>query len=267
MDERNSLRIAQTCATIAELMGIEAPKGADQANPVVMKKAEALYGGEKVERVLMYNPDAIALWVYQKYTEKFAPVIANSDIAIPVLSVMPSVTPVCFASMYTGLMPQEHGIRAYVKPVLRVETLFDSLIQAGKKPIIISTAGDSISEIFKEREMDYIFCDSEDEVNENALHILEEDRYDLITVYNGNFDATMHRYGPESAEALAQLDHNAAAYEKLCKKACEVWKGKRHLEAFLPDHGCHTIDGDLGAHGLDMPEDMNIIHFYSLHKN
>ena len=111
------------------------------------------------------------------------------------------------------------------------------------------------------------FCDSEDEVNENALRILEEDRYDLITVYNGNFDATMHRYGPESAEALAQLDHNAAAYEKLCQKACEVWKGKNHLEAFLPDHGCHAIDGDLGAHGLDMPEDMNIIHFYSLHKN
>ena len=32
--------------------------------------------------------------------------------------------------------------------------------------------------------------------------------------------------------------------------------------AFLPDHGCHEIDGQLGSHGLDMYEDMNVIHFY-----
>ena len=73
--------------------------------------------------------------------------------------------------------------------------------------------------------------------------------------------------GEERFENLGVMIGNAAAYEKLCQKACEVWKGKNHLEAFLPDHGCHAIDGDLGAHGLDMPEDMNIIHFYSLHKN
>ena len=53
------------------------------------------------------------------------------------------------------------------------------------------------------------------------------------------------------------------AYEELVKTADEVWKGRTHLCAFLPDHGCHDIDGGLGSHGLDMEEDMNIIHFYS----
>ena len=28
------------------------------------------------------------------------------------------------------------------------------------------------------------------------------------------------------------------------------------------DHGCHEIDGGAGAHGLDMPEDINITHLY-----
>ena len=31
---------------------------------------------------------------------------------------------------------------------------------------------------------------------------------------------------------------------------------------FAMDHGCHEIDGECGSHGLDMPEDLNIVHSY-----
>jgi hypothetical protein len=31
---------------------------------------------------------------------------------------------------------------------------------------------------------------------------------------------------------------------------------------FAMDHGCHEIDGGAGAHGLDMSEDINILHMY-----
>lgn len=34
------------------------------------------------------------------------------------------------------------------------------------------------------------------------------------------------------------------------------------LIGFAMDHGCHEIDGNCGSHGLDMPEDLNITHFY-----
>ena len=47
--------------------------------------------------------------------------------------------------------------------------------------------------------------------------------------------------------------------------AAKAWAGRRYGIAFLPDHGCHEIDGGCGSHGLDMPEDMNIIHFYGFH--
>ena len=263
MEVRNQFRITQTAATVRELTGIGGLKKADVPNPAVLAGASSVYGERRLERVLLYNPDAIALWLHQKYTERFIPVLKHSELALPVLSVMPSVTPVCFASMYSGLNPSEHGIRAYVKPVLKCETLFDAMISAGKKPAIISTAGDSISEIFKGREMDYYFFDTPEEVNAAAEKILREDRYDLITVYNGNFDEQMHRTGPESDEAMAMLDMNAAAYAKLASMAHEIWKDVPHMCAFLPDHGCHEIDGGMGSHGLDMEEDMNIIHFYS----
>lgn len=179
---------------------------------------------------------------------------------------MPSVTPVCFASMYSGLQPADHGIQAYVKPVLTCDTLFDAAIRAGHKPIIISTEGDSISEIFKQRPMEYIFCATPEECNRHALEVLEKDSHDLIVVYNGNYDTQMHRTGTESAEAIAELCKNAADFERLTAAARAAWAGKACLAAFLPDHGCHDIDGDLGSHGLDMPEDMEIVHFYSLWK-
>ncbi len=258
----NSIRITQTAQTVAALMGFSMPPQADSANEPLLTTVRRKLGDQPLGRVLLYNPDAIALWLYQKYTHRFAPVLRNSCMALPVRSVMPSVTPVCFASMYSGLTPEYHGIQAYIKPVLQVPTLFDAAIAAGKKPIIISTKGDSISMIFLNRQMDYILCDTHEECNARAAEIIRENRHDIVVVYNGNYDATMHRWGPESPEALAELDHNAHAYEALAAVARESWAGIPAMTAFLPDHGCHEIDGQLGSHGLDMPEDMDIIHFY-----
>lgn len=262
MDTNNTLRITQTAATVAELMGFSMPENADQANGIVLKTAAARLGGRTVERALLYNPDAIAMWLYQKYTPLFQEVIQNSCVTLPVYSVMPSVTPVCFASMYSGLQPADHGIQAYVKPVLQVKTLFDMAIASGHKPVIISTEGDSISKIFLDRDMDYIICKTPDECNAHALEVIARDEHDIIVVYNGNFDAQMHRSGPEAEESLAQLRHNAVSFETLSQAARNAWAGKAAMAAFLPDHGCHEIDGQLGSHGLDMVEDMNIVHFY-----
>ncbi len=261
----NSLRITQTAATVTKLMGFAMPEAADVPNEIVIEAAKKHFNNETAQRLLLYNPDAIALWLFQKYTTLFTPLVCGTQLALPVLSVMPSVTPVCFASMYTGLLPEKHGIKSYIKPVLKVTTLFDAAISAGKKPIIISTKGDSISEIFKEREMDYIFCDTADECNKAALEIIEKDKHDLIVVYNGNYDSVMHRNGPESESAIAALKHNISSFNMLNAAAERVWKDKRFVTAFLPDHGCHEIDGGCGSHGLDMAEDMDIIHFYSFH--
>ncbi len=262
----NTLRITQTAATVAALMGFSMGENADVPNDIVINAAKKYFKGQAVERALLYNPDAIALWLYQKYTEIFTPVICNSCMALPVHSVMPSVTPVCFASMYTGLVPADHGIQRYEKPVLKVPTLFDAAIAAGKKTIIISTKGDSISEIFKERNMDYIFCDTADECNRRALEAIKADKHDIIVVYNGNYDGTMHKNGPEAEVSLAALKHNADSFQMLSEAAKDSWSGKRTVTAFLPDHGCHEIDGECGSHGLDMTEDMDIVHFYSFCK-
>ena len=260
----DSILISSVKSTILELMGLKTLENGEKANPVIRTLAEKKLGGKKIDRAVIYNPDAVALWLYQKYTHLFTEAAVNSDLALPMLSVMPSVTPVCFASMYTGLMPEKHGIKAYVKPVLKCDTVFDRFIAENKKAAIVSTSGDSISKIFLEREMDYFIYDTVDEVNEKALEIIKEDIYDLIVIYNGDYDSTMHKFGPEAKESIEVLKKNISVYKEIVKTIEENLKDKNVLYGFCPDHGCHEIDGGCGSHGLEMEDDMNIIHFYGI---
>ncbi|NJD01227.1 MAG: hypothetical protein FIA99_01200 [Ruminiclostridium sp.] len=258
----NTICLTGVASTITDIMGIAAPKFAAKSINEISQLADKYFHGEKADRVLIYNPDAIALWLFQKYTSFFDGIFRHTQIGLPILSVMPSVTPVCFASMYTGAMPEVHGIKTYEKPVVRTDTLFDALIRAGKKPAIVSTANDSISQIFLERTMNYFIFDTPDECNQKALELIEQDEYDLIVVYNGNYDAAMHCFSPEGAESLEVLKQNISMFDTIAIATRKAWEKHNTLISFLTDHGCHEIDGKLGSHGLDMPEDMNIIHFY-----
>ncbi|MGN1345996.1 MAG: alkaline phosphatase family protein [Eubacteriales bacterium] len=257
-------RITQTAATVAALMGIDAPHFADEANALVVENARQFLpdGITVFDRVLMYNPDAIALWLYQKYTDLLMPALLRTDLQIPVKSVLPSVTPVCFASMYTGADPSVHGIQRYEKPVLKTDTLFDAVFRAGKKCAIVAETACSMSKIFLERPMDYFIYDTVDEVNAKAHELIRADEYDLLVVYNGNYDSTMHKNAPEHERSLAALRRNADDFASLIDAVRENWTGHLTFYGFCPDHGCHEIDGGCGSHGLDMDEDMNIVHMF-----
>lgn len=262
-DLYNSVCLTSAAATFLRALGVKEPDDMAEPYSAVLDKMQLQFGDKGADRVFVYNPDAIALWLFQKYTKLFDPAILRTQIQLPVLSVMPSVTPVCFASMYTGVMPETHGIRKYEKPVLTQRTIFDVLPEAGKRCAIVSTEGDSISKIFLERNVDYFIYDSVDECNEKALQLIDEDEYDIIVLYNGDYDGNMHRWSPEGEGAMDALKANIDVFSKLHDAISEKWSGHRTLLGFCPDHGCHALDGGVGGHGLDMQEDMNIIHMFS----
>lgn len=263
-DQLNSFSLTGVAAALAESIGVEAPAQSEPANKQLTTLVKQGVPGGKVDRILMYNPDAVAMWIYQKYTDLFSDAVQHASLALPLRTVMPSVTPVCFGTMYTGAYPETHGIRKYEKPVIKIDTLFDSLIRAGKTCAIIADTNCSIGKIFLERDMDYFLFETIAEINEKAAELIRQDKYDFIAVYNGNYDSTMHKTGPESAESIAQLKDNVASFDRLVRMVKECWKSHNTLYAFAMDHGCHEIDGSCGAHGLDMPEDLNILHLYGL---
>lgn len=262
-EQLNSQSLDTVCAALAQLLGAEKPEKAAPAAPQILELAEKTFGAAKADRIFMYNPDAVAEWIYRKYTFQTQYAKAQSALELPLQTVMPSVTPVCFGTMYTGAQPEVHGIRRYEKPVIAIDTLFDALIRAGKKPAIVADSECSMGKIFLNRPMDYYIFDSIPEVNACAAKLILEDKYDFIAVYNGNYDSTMHRYGPESPEALAELDANAHAYAMFMELIKTCWTAHDTLIGFAMDHGCHEIDGHCGSHGLDMPEDLNICHLYN----
>lgn len=260
----NSDSLDTICGALCYAMGIEPPKTAAEKNRELTHYIEKIFNGEKADRILMYNPDAIAQWIYEKYPEYTMGAQKRKDIEVYLSSVMPSVTPVSFGTLYTGAQPEVHGIQKYEKPVITIETIFDALIAAGKKPVILASSNCSIGKIFLERDMDYFLFEKSDmnDVLAKAAELIMRDEHDFIVVYNGNYDSTMHKCGPESPRALAELRANSQAFATLSTLVKNNWKHHNTLVGFAMDHGCHEIDGGCGSHGINMPEDMNIVHLY-----
>lgn len=258
----NSTCIDSLCASLSYAMGLEAPANAAPANPELNAFVDNAFGGEKCDRIFMYNPDAIGQWVYRKYPQLFKELAFREYTEFPFHTVMPSVTPVCFGTMYTGAQPDVHGIKQYEKPVISIDTIFDVLIRAGKKAVIIGDAQSSLCNIYLNRDMDYYPCEKVEDVNAKAAEIILKDEHDFVVVYNKNYDSIMHKYGPESLEALTELRCNVETLAMFDSMIAEHWKHHRTLLGFAMDHGAHEIDGGCGSHGLDMPEDLNIVHLY-----
>ena len=262
----NEKSLDTLCAALCNIIGIDAPSNANTANEELISYTGNIFGSEKADRIFMYNPDAVAQWIYEKYPNLMKEAISRTELQLPMKTVMPSVTPVCFGTMYTGAQPSVHGIQKYEKPVIRIETIFDAFIKAGKKPVIIADSSCSIGKIFLEREMDYFIYDTYEEINAKACEIILEDKYDLVVVYNGNYDSLMHKHGPESVEALAELRANSRTFGMFDELIKKNWKNHNTLLGFAMDHGCHEIDGNCGSHGLDMEEDLNIVHLYKAYR-
>ena len=260
MQNKNSLDTI--AGALAYAMGIQSPKESAPANVELSLYIDNALVGEKADRIFMYNPDAIGEWIYRKYPKIVKKVTDICDVEIPLASVMPSVTPVCFGTMYTGAQPSVHGIQKYEKPVIKIDTIFDSLIRSGKRVAVVGDSTCSIGKIFLEREMDYFIYPTIEEINEKATELIIKDEHDFIVVYNGNYDTVMHKTGTESKEALNELHANSCAFATFAELIQTRWKKHNTLIGFAMDHGCHDIDGGCGSHGLDMDEDINIVHLY-----
>ena len=258
----NPVSLDTLCAALAYAMGIEAPACAAEKNEALTAYVDEALRTKKADRIFMYNPDAIAEWIWRKYPDFCRELPANYELELPLCSVMPSVTPVCFGTMYTGAQPAVHGIRRYEKPVITIDTLFDALLRNGKKVAIVADRGSSMAHIYNERTIDYYYYDTLPEINAKAADLIREDRHDFIAVYNANYDDIMHKSGPESIEALSELRVDSHAFAMFADLIKTHWSNHNTLLGFAMDHGCHEIDGGCGSHGLDMEEDINICHFY-----
>ena len=265
----NQESMTSVCAGFAYAMGVEPPKYAAPPSETVTSYVDEMFGGEKADRLIIFNPDAFAQWLYEKYRHHTNMLRAHRDLEVPIATVMPSVTPVNFGTMYTGAEPAVHGIEQYEKKLITIDSLYDALARAGKKVALVACKGWSMGTILLERDIDYYLIEGAglenggaSRVQAKAVELILKDEYDVVIVYNGFYDSAMHRFGPESVEALAELRSNCYAFAEISELVAEHYGNHNTLVCFASDHGCHEIDGGLGSHGLDMPEDRNVMHLY-----
>lgn len=261
----NSLKLTQFAATIAKAMGISSPYEAKKSLTPVDALVKRFSKSGKAQRVLIYNPDAVAFWLFQKYTDRFIPVMERTSMTLPMQTVFPPLTPVCFATMYTGAIPAVHGIRKYEKPIVRIDSLFDTLVRGGKKAALVTVENSSMAKIFLERPIGYFLGRNDEEVEAIALDLIEKDEYDFLCIYHMDFDEWIHDNTPESPKSLEMLDKYNSSFAALADAAKKHWAHHDTLVAYAPDHGLHeTIEG-IGNHFADIPADMNMVHFYGFY--
>jgi predicted AlkP superfamily pyrophosphatase or phosphodiesterase len=260
--------ITSVTPTICTLMGIK-PPSASASKPIeeVLNEASKRIQGKHVEKALIYAPDAIGEGLRRDYTKLFEAVEKIAPIEVAMKSVLPTYTPVCFSSMFTGAPPEAHGIRKYEKPVLSCDTLFDALARAGKKPAIVAVKNSSIDLVFRNRKIDYYSEEYDPQVESRVLNILKTADYDFILAYHQEYDDLMHASTPRNPEAFEAFKRHLHSFETLATVFNERYASKNRLVAFTPDHGTH-IDAATGkgAHGTDSPDDVDVTHFWGVYK-
>lgn len=259
--------ITSVTATLAKLMGFDPPATADPKcldDILFSAKSKKI---DKIDKCLIFAPDAIGLDLFRRYRSCFDVILQHQPLTIQLSSVSPAITPVCFASMFTGLKPHEHGIVKKEKPVLKCNTIFDALLGAGKKVAIIAVYDSSIDRIFKDRDIHY-FSEKDDlEVVRKTVELLEFDKYDFIVCYNCEYDDILHEETPFSYHAIQAMNNHIHTFDKLVELIDKHWQQYNRLIWFAPDHGSH-IDPETnkGIHGENTPEDMGIQHFIYIKK-
>lgn len=269
MGEVNKLPLTHVAATIADLFDVERPALSEEPLLFVEDAVRDLCK-EPFDRLFIQNPDCMAHWMINKYPDAMWPVQKNTQIAVPFHSVMPSVTPVNFGTIYTGAMPAVHGITEYRKPVITIDSLFDSLIRAGKRIALLGQKSCSMSNIWLERDIDYFVIENEGERAEKVRDLIIEDKHDVIVVWTGKYDTYDHKYGPEDPHSVAAFYQQGQLFEYFADTIRRNWQQHNTLLGFMSDHGCHSVNPTeennmhRGDHGTDSPLDLNVVHYYGV---
>ena len=257
--------IGDLTPTICEFFGIEEPVacGAVAVAPVVDQVARTM-GEGKMEKVVLFCCDAMGEHQREHFPEVFERIEKVAPFRIMSVAVMPSVTPVCYGTIFSGAAPCVHGIQKYEKPVLELETLFDVLAASGKNVAIVSVNTCSIDMIFRKRNIDYYSFRTDEQSFDCTLELIQKNSYDLIVSYMTEYDSLQHKTGCFSPECTEQAYLAADRFEILAAKMDEYYKDYNRSLVFVPDHGGHLVGERKGTHGFDIPEDMLVSHYYRL---
>ena len=260
------IRITSVARTVLAVLGLPGG-GLDPAAAPSDERVKALAGGAPCAKLLIYAPDAIGQAAARLLDAEFRGLEARGFRKFSLRSVVPPKTPVCFASMFSGLLPERHGILKYEKPALKCRIIFDALPERGLRAAIAAVKDSSIDLIFRGRQADYFPGKDDAAVAARALELIAGGDHDCLLVYQQEYDDLLHALGPRAPDALAAARRHVKTFEALAEAFDRRWAGRPRAVLFAPDHGAHDDPAGGGTHGEDIPEDMDVFHLWKFSRD
>jgi len=239
--------------TVSAILGLPAPSGA--RGTAIRQIAEGLAGSE---RVALLAPDALGLFAWNLWKDEM-PYLGSLHAAGSVVlrSVMPSITPVNFATMITGTDLDGHGIHTFEHD-FACETLFDVVRRAGGASAGVGLDGYTGSKLLARfADIDgNAGCGTDEAVADKVVEIAGGKRPRFLIAQLGRVDDVFHQFGPSSPEVVPMLRETDGRLKRLV----DCLKPLGYGVIILADHGQHDVTDEpesskRGNHGTDSSED------------
>ena len=243
----------QVAPTVSAILGVPRPRHA-KGTPV--REIVADLAGMHGVAVLALDAFGMFAWKLWQHEMPFLRTL-HAQHSVALRAVMPSITPVNFATMVTGTDLPGHGVAAFTDD-FACETLFDVIRAAKWKSAGVGLHGYTGCELLG-RCAD-ICADagegSDDAVVETILDCVDCHHPEFLIAQLGKIDDVFHQYGPSSPAMLPMLRDTDARLQRLVAHLTRLEYGIM----ILSDHGQHDVpnpsaNGLMGMHGTDSPED------------
>ena len=222
--------------TVSRLLGIRPPA---QSARVVVEEIIDDMGSQNRVAVVVLDAFGVATWKrYEELTPNFN-LIAHQHL-LHIRSVLPSKTPVNFATIATGAPSDVHAIRDRSE-TLTVETIFHVLSEASMKSAAAGRAKSTVG-ILLSKFADHK-CVAESNTDEELVQLgiktIREESPEYILMQMLDVDSTGHKAGLEGDEirkAVAAVDrHLGDLLPHLAERGYNL--------IVLADHGAHQSSG------------------------
>ena len=248
--EHSMMNIAPTVSAILGL-----PRPAQAKGTAIQEIVTDLSGSRGVA---ILATDALGMFAWNLWKSNMPHLESlHTRNSVVLQSVMPSITPVNFATMVTGANLAGHAVHSRSAD-FACQTLFDVIRQAGMKSTGIGLDGYTGCVLLGR------FADicgnagdgSDDSVAARVIEISEGSRPEFLIAQLGRVDDTFHKYGPSSHSVVPMLRETDVRLKTLV----EHLKPMGYGVIILSDHGQHDVTGPSmgklkGSHGTDRPED------------
>jgi predicted AlkP superfamily pyrophosphatase or phosphodiesterase len=240
--------------TVSAILGLRPPRSSE-VGPLL----EVVESMEPSCRLAVVVIDALGVstWTNARTETPALNALANRRL-LHLRSVMPTITPVNFATMLTGTSPDIHTIKDRTEE-LSLETIFDALREKGGTSATAARALSSLGMLISPHadEAGIAESNTDEGVTRLALEALGRG-IDLLWVQLLDVDDAGHAHGPQSPRSVVAVKRADAHLREIALGAREGGYGL----IVLADHGQHTAVDDggnvYGTHGTEMEDDVYV---------